>query len=74
MREAARVVAVLATALGGPACCGSGWPAGMSHPGTGAPICSLPYTTTHVELEVLGVGQQVLEQRFPAVYSFVAAP
>jgi hypothetical protein len=51
-------------------------PLGMSHPGYGAPMCTLPYTTTHVEFEVVDVTtqQQVLEQRFPAVYNFVAAP
>lgn len=51
-------------------------PASMSHPGSGSPTCTLPYTTTHVEFEVFdGATQQpVLEQRFPAVYNFVAAP
>ena len=51
-------------------------PASMSHPGSGAPICPLPYTTTHVEFEVFDAATQqpVLEQRFAASYSFVAAP
>ena len=50
-------------------------PASMSHPGSGSPMCSLPYTTTQVELEVFDVGTQqtILTQRFPAVYNFVAA-
>jgi hypothetical protein len=50
-------------------------PASMSHPGTGSPICTLPFTTTHVEFEVfdLVTQQPILEQRFPAVYTFVAA-
>jgi len=51
-------------------------PLSMSHPGSGSPICALPYTTTHVEFEVFDVATQqpVLEQRFPAVYNLVAAP
>jgi hypothetical protein len=51
-------------------------PLSMSHPGFGAPFCTLPYRTTHVEFEVFDVATQqvVLEQRFPATYDFVAAP
>jgi hypothetical protein len=50
-------------------------PLGMNHPGSGAPMWALPYTTTDVEFEVVDeAGQQVLTQRFPAVYNFVAAP
>ena len=51
-------------------------PASMSHPGSGSPMCTLPYTTTQVEFELIDVAtqQQILEQRFPAVYYFVAAP
>jgi hypothetical protein len=50
-------------------------PASMSHPGTGSPLCALPFTTTHVEIEVVDrTGQQVLTQSFPASYGFVAAP
>lgn len=50
-------------------------PASMSHPGTGSPICALPYATSQVEIEVLDAdGQPVLAQRFPSAYSFVAAP
>jgi hypothetical protein len=50
-------------------------PASMSYTGT-EPACALPYTTTHVEFEVFDVvnQRQVLTQRFPMAYSFVAAP
>jgi len=48
-------------------------PASMSNPGSGDPLCALPYTTTHVEFEVVdSTGQQILTTRFPAVYNFVA--
>ena len=49
-------------------------PASMSHPGSGMALCTLPFTTTHVEFEVFDVSTQraVLEVRFPAVYRFVA--
>lgn len=51
-------------------------PLSMSHPGYGSPLCALPYATTEVEFEVVDVTtqQQVLSQRFPMAYSFVAAP
>jgi hypothetical protein len=44
-------------------------PGNMSNP---TPPCTLPYGTTHVEVEVLdATGRQILTDRFPAVYSFV---
>ena len=48
-------------------------PASMSHPGQGMAICTLPYTTTEVEFEVIGTDADhpILVQRFPAVYHFV---
>jgi hypothetical protein len=47
-------------------------PASMSNPGGDQPVCVLPYTTTHVEFEVLdGTGTPVWQQQFPAVYRFV---
>ena len=48
-------------------------PASVSHPGQGMAICTLPYTTTQVEFEVIGsdADQPLLVQRFPAVYHFV---
>lgn len=48
-------------------------PASMSHPGQGMAICTLPYTTTQVEFEVIGsdADHPLLVQRFPAVYHFV---
>jgi hypothetical protein len=48
-------------------------PASMSHPGQGMAICTLPYTTTQVEFEVIGTDadRPLLVQRFPAVYHFV---
>ncbi len=48
-------------------------PASMSSLGS----CTLPYTTTLVEFEVVDVvggGGQILTQSFPATYSFVGAP
>lgn len=48
-------------------------PASMSHPGD-ASLCTLPFTTTQVEVEVLSTVDQILTQRFPMVYHFVAAP
>ena len=50
-------------------------PASMSHPGQGMAICTLPYTTTQVEFEVIGsdADHPLLVQRFPAVYHFVLA-
>lgn len=49
-------------------------PASMSAPGDAQGVCSLPYTTTHVEFEVFDIDAQrpVLEVRIPAVYNFVA--
>jgi hypothetical protein len=49
-------------------------PASMSHPGSGMALCTLPYTTTQVELEVVDANTQrpVLEVRVPVVYHFVA--
>ena len=49
-------------------------PASMSAGGGAEGVCSLPYTTTHVEFEVFDVNTQrpVLEVRIPAVYNFVA--
>jgi hypothetical protein len=48
-------------------------PASVSHPGQGMAICTLPYTTTQVEFEVIGsdADHPLLVQRFPAVYHFV---
>jgi hypothetical protein len=47
-------------------------PQSMSHPGHGAPMCTLPYTTTQVEIEVVdpSTGRQVVAAVFPAVYHF----
>jgi hypothetical protein len=50
-------------------------PASMSNPGSGAPVCALPYSTSQVEIEVVDAsGQQLLTQSFPSAYAFVAAP
>ena len=48
-------------------------PASMSHPGQGMPTCTLPYTTTQIEFEVIGTdaNHPLVVQRFPAVYHFV---
>jgi hypothetical protein len=47
-------------------------PLSMSHPGSGSPLCALPYTTTQVEFEVVDETGPILQQVFPAVYNFVA--
>jgi hypothetical protein len=51
-------------------------PASMSNPGPGSgqPLCTLPYTTTLVEIEVLDGETTVLQRQFPVVYQFVRTP
>ena len=46
-------------------------PASMS---STAGNCRLPYTTTHVEFEVISPGGEVLQRQFPMNYDFVAEP
>ena len=47
-------------------------PASMS---STAGNCRLPYTTTHLEFEVIDPGgESVLQQQFPMTYDFVAEP
>jgi hypothetical protein len=50
-------------------------PGSMSNPGNAGPVCTLPYTTTQVEFEVLDITTEQLfggSFRYPAVYHFVA--
>jgi hypothetical protein len=51
-------------------------PGSMSNPGSGQPLCALPYSTTHVEVEIFDgtSNRQLLSQQFPRAYQFVAAP
>ena len=51
-------------------------PGSMSNPGSGQPLCALPYSTTHVEVEVFDgtSSRQLLSQQFARGYQFVAAP
>lgn len=47
-------------------------PLSMSNPGSGQPVCALPYSTSLVEFEVVSsAGLQLLTVSFPAVYNFV---
>jgi hypothetical protein len=49
-------------------------PAGMSNDGNGQPVCPLPFTTTLVEVELIGndANNPLLLKQFPATYYFVA--
>jgi hypothetical protein len=48
--------------------------AGMSNDGSGQPVCPLPFTTTFVEVELIGndFNNPLLLKQFPAIYHFVA--
>jgi hypothetical protein len=50
--------------------------ASMSNPGPGSgqALCTLPYQTTLVEIEVLDGEMTVVQRQFPVVYQFVRVP